>query len=140
MIETPIQMRFADVDQLGHVNNVNLQHYFDLGKTDYYWNVMRLTINWTKTGFIQKATSNVYEAQTRMGEPIVVRSKVEKVGTTSFGMYQEIVNRETGERKAYSHSTLVMFDFERQEKIPVPAEWRQAISDFEGTDLSAEAL
>jgi len=135
MVETPIQMRFADVDQLGHVNNVNLQHYFDIGKTDYYMQILHLTINWKKTGFIQKATNTVYEAQTRMGEPIVVRSKVEKVGTTSFGMYQEIVNKDTGELKAYSHSTLVMFDFEKQEKIPVPTEWRKAISDFEKTEF-----
>ena len=32
MTTTPIQMRFADVDMLGHVNNVNQQHYFDVGK------------------------------------------------------------------------------------------------------------
>ena len=36
MIETQIQMRFADIDVLGHVNNVNQQHYFDLGKCDFY--------------------------------------------------------------------------------------------------------
>ena len=29
--ETDIQIRFDDIDMLGHVNNVNLQHYFDLG-------------------------------------------------------------------------------------------------------------
>ena len=134
MVETVIQMRFADVDQLGHVNNVNLQHYFDLGKTGYYNEVMTARIDWRKKAFIQKATNTVFEAQTRMGEPVVVRSKVEKVGTTSFTMYQEIVNGETGERKAYSHSVLVMFDFERQEKIPVPDEWRRTIADFEGWD------
>lgn len=35
MIETKIQMRFADVDMLGHVNNVNQQHYFDLAKATF---------------------------------------------------------------------------------------------------------
>jgi len=135
MIETPIQMRFADVDQLGHVNNVNLQHYFDLGKTDYYVQVFPTAIDWHKQAFIQKATNTVYEAQTRMGEPIVVRTKVEKIGTTSFSMYQEIVNLETSELKSYSRSTLVMFDFERQEKIPVPDAWREVISRYENTEF-----
>ena len=32
MTTTPIQMRFADVDMLGHVNNVNQQHYLDVYK------------------------------------------------------------------------------------------------------------
>ena len=42
MIETQIQMRFADIDVLGHVNNVNQQHYFDLGKCDFYKQVLVL--------------------------------------------------------------------------------------------------
>ena len=132
LVETPVQMRFGDVDQLGHVNNVNLQHYFDLGKTDYYLDVLNLSINWEKTGFIQKATNTVYEAQTRMCEPIVVTTRVEKLGTKSMTVYQEILNRETRELKAYSHSVLVVFDFEEQVSVPVPDEWRRAIEKHEG--------
>ena len=33
-IESDIQIRFADADSLGHINNVNLQHYFDVGKME----------------------------------------------------------------------------------------------------------
>lgn len=124
-------MRFGDVDMLGHVNNVNLQHYFDLGKTDYYIDVLNISVNWEKIGFIQKATSTVFEAQTRYGEPIAVRSRVEKIGRTSMTMYQEIVNHETQEVKAYSHSTLVVFDFEEQVSTPVPELWRASIERFE---------
>ena len=43
MIETQIQMRFADIDVLGHVNNVNQQNYFDLGKCDFYKQVLGRT-------------------------------------------------------------------------------------------------
>ncbi len=132
-VETPIQMRFADVDRLGHVNNVNLQHYFDLGKTDYYDRVIRLPDDcWEKTGFIQKATNSVFEAQTHMNEPVVVTTRVEKVGTTSMTVYQEILNGQTRERKAYSTSVLVAFDFARQVKVSVPDEWRRAIEKHEG--------
>lgn len=137
-IETPIQMRFADVDRLGHVNNVNLQHYFDLGKTDYYQRVIRLSDDcWTKTGFIQKATNSVFEAQTHAEEPIVVATRVEKVGTTSMTVYQEIVNKESRELKAYSTSVLVAFDFERQTKVPVPDGWRKSIEIHEGQSFRA---
>jgi acyl-CoA thioesterase FadM len=131
LIETPIQMRFADVDRLGHVNNVNLQHYFDLGKTDYYDRVIRLPEDcWEKTSFIQKATNSVFEAQTHMSEPVVVTTRVEKVGTTSMTVYQEILNGCTRERKAYSTSVLVAFDFAGQVKVPVPDPWRRAIEKF----------
>ncbi len=130
--ETPIQMRFADVDRLGHVNNVNLQHYFDLGKTDYYDRVIGLQDDcWETIGFIQKATNSVFEAQTRMDEPVVVTTRVEKVGTTSMTVYQEILNGRTRQLKAYSTSVLVAFDFARQVSIPVPEAWRRAIEEFQ---------
>lgn len=132
MVETTIQMRFADVDMLGHVNNVNLQHYFDLGKTSYYIDVLHIGVCWKKVGFIQKATHTVFEAQARYGEPLVVQSRIEKIGRTSMTMYQEIVNGDTREKKAYSHSVLVVFDFEEQLPVPVPPAWRQAIESYEG--------
>lgn len=131
MITTPIQIRFADIDMLRHVNNVNLQHYFDQGKTDYFREVMHMTADWEKEGLIQKATNTAYEAQTRLYEPIVVTTKVEKIGNKSITMYQEIINPETGEVKAYSTSTLVCFHFSEQHSIPVPEAWRTAIIAYE---------
>lgn len=32
----PIQIRFNDVDQMGHVNNAVIMEYFDLGKATYF--------------------------------------------------------------------------------------------------------
>jgi acyl-CoA thioester hydrolase len=128
-------MRVADVDQLGHVNNVNLQHYFDVGKTGSYDRGLGRPVDWRRTAFIQRATVSEFVAQTRYAEPLVVRSKVEKIGTTSFTMYQEIVNPETEELKAFSRSTLIMFDFIEQHKIPMPDDWRKAISTYEGEDF-----
>ncbi len=132
--ETKIQMRFADTDMLGHVNNVNLQHYFDLGKGDYFVRVLRLSPPWITQGWIQKATSTVYEAQSRLAEPLTVRTKLEKIGTKSITLYQELVNPETGELKAYSTSVLVAFDFQAQRSIPLPEAWREALTGGPETD------
>ena len=44
-IESDIQIRFADSDSLGHINNVNLQHYFDVGKMEFYEKVLGKTID-----------------------------------------------------------------------------------------------
>ena len=65
MIETQIQMRFADIDVLGHVNNVNQQHYFDLGKCDFYKQVLGLTPYWKTAGLIIVASQTNYLVQTR---------------------------------------------------------------------------
>ena len=34
--KTPIQIRFKDIDRLGHVNNANHVTYFELARVDYF--------------------------------------------------------------------------------------------------------
>ncbi len=36
MHTTPVQVRFNDVDQMGHVNNAVIMEYFDLGKEAFF--------------------------------------------------------------------------------------------------------
>ncbi len=126
--ETDIQTRFADFDALGHVNNVNLQHYFDLGKVDYYRRAIGLEMG-ERVFPITAATQTDYLAQTRPDDSIYVETELEKIGNKSMTLVQRIVSRRTGEVKANSRSIMVAFDFERQETVPVPEPWRTAIAD-----------
>jgi acyl-CoA thioesterase FadM len=120
-------MRFADFDALGHVNNVNLQHYFDLGKSDFYRRVVGLGA-YGPVGAevypVTAATETNYLAQTRPGEDVYVETALEKVGNKSMVLMQRLVARGTGEVKATSRSVMVAFDFARQESVPVPETWR----------------
>ncbi len=125
--ETDIQTRFADFDALGHVNNVNLQHYFDLGKSDFYRCVAGLeSVPSGTIGVfpITAATQTDYIAQTRPGESIYVETSLEKVGNKSMKLLQRIIAHESGEIKAVSRSVMVAFDFTRQESIVIPSGWK----------------
>lgn len=124
-------MRFADVDMLGHVNNVNLQHYYDTGKIDYFNRVLGAGAQkWGHRGIIAAATHTDYIAQTRFGENISVRTWVERVGNKSLTLKQQILagNQDgTTQLKSESTSAMVYFDFDNQCSIPVPDQWRQAM-------------
>ena len=126
MTTTPIQMRFADVDMLGHVNNVNQQHYFDVGKSDFFAQVLDPAPNWKQEGLITVSTYNDYLAQIRYGEPIAVLTRIEKVGNKSITLFQQIVNTATQEVKTQSRSVLVAFDFVAQVSIPLLEPWRKS--------------
>lgn len=126
MTTTPIQMRFADVDMLGHVNNVSQQHYFDVGKSDFFAQVLDPAPNWKQEGLITVSTYNDYLAQIRYGEPIAVLTRIEKVGNKSFTLFQQIVNTATQEVKTQSRSVLVAFDFVAQVSIPLLEPWRKS--------------
>ena len=126
--ETDIQIRFADIDILGHVNNVNLQHYFDVGKTAFYREVLEVDIlpGGGAAFPITAATQTSYLAQTRHTERIYVETSMPEVGNKSMVLQQRILSRDTGEIKAESRSVMVAFDFTEQVSIPVPDAWRRA--------------
>ena len=119
MTETKIQMRFADIDMLGHVNNVNQQHYFDLGKSDFFRRVLGLKPVWKSEGLIMVSTHTDYRGQIRMEDPIVVTTCVDRIGHKSFTLRQQIVECTT---------VLVAFDFERQKSVEIPAQWREKLA------------
>ena len=129
VVDTKIQMRFADVDMLGHVNNVNQQHYFDVGKSDFFHQVLGLEPYWREEGLITVATNTSFVRQIRMNEPIVVRSRVREIGYKSFSLIQQIINSETQELKTDSVVTMVCFDFVAQQSIPIPEHWRKALEE-----------
>ena len=74
-----IQKRFADVDMLGHVNNVNLQHYFDLGKSDMFRRLIGgVEDHNSNTSLIIKATHNVYESPVFMAQDTEVTTQINR--------------------------------------------------------------
>ena len=127
--ETPIQMRFADVDMLGHVNNVNQQHYFDLGKNEFFAEVLDMKPYWKAEGLIIVATNSTYASQIRMDEPIAVRTRITKIGHKSFTLHQQIVNTQNGQLKTECTTVLVAFNFELQHSVELPSLWRDLLSN-----------
>ncbi|GHV01417.1 thioesterase [Bacteroidia bacterium] len=122
-----IQIRFGDVDMLRHVNNVNLQHYFDLGKSDFLRTVLG--------GFVQRgegselitaSTATSYLAQTRLDDHIYALTRLEKIGNKSFTLFQQLINAATGAVHAESRTVMVAFDFTLQQPVAIQPSWREA--------------
>ena len=131
MTTTPIQMRFADVDMLGHVNNVNQQHYFDVGKSDFFAQVLDPAPNWKQEGLITVSTYNDYLAQIRYGEPIAVLTRIEKVGNKSFTLFLEYSGQPVvqqlggGSHFRMVGGAYVQFPFRYREQHPARREQEQ---------------
>lgn len=134
MTKTEIQIRFSDIDILQHVNNVVLQEYYDLGKSDYFKEVLKLPIVWNERGFIAAATNSSYIAEVKINDDIVVTTRVSKIGTKSITIYQEIIARNCGMVKSTSTSVLVAFDIVNHVSIEIPEHWREDIEKYEETN------
>lgn len=131
MITTDIQIRYSDIDTLMHVNNVNLQYFFDIGKSDYMREVLSINGVFEGVGVVAVTNTLNYYKTTLLEEKIVVTTEVKKLGTKSVTFFQEIINRESGEKKADSLSVLVCFDVPTQSGVVIPDEWREKIAAYE---------
>ncbi len=127
-IDTPIQQRFSDIDPFLHVNNVAQQMYFDVGKTDYYNKVLGADVLTTGSRrIVTVSTSTSYMGQIRMYDDVHATTVCERVGNKSMVLFQQL---RVGDRVcSESRSVMVAFDFVEQRGIPVPDEWRRAMTE-----------
>ena len=77
---TPVQKRFSDVDSFMHVNNIWQQSYFDMGKTNFYTEVLGITGVFDKLRIITASTHTDYLGQVRLTDDIVVVTDVSRLG------------------------------------------------------------
>jgi len=125
---TPVQKRFSDVDSFMHVNNIWQQSYFDMGKTDFYTKVLGITGVFDKLRIITASTHTDYRGQVHLMDDIVVRTDVSRIGNKSMTLHQCIM---LGEKiLTESSSVMVAFDFETQETVPMPEQWRVKLSEY----------
>ena len=125
---TPVQKRFSDVDSFMHVNNIWQQSYFDMGKTDFYTKVLGITGVFDKLRIITASTHTDYFGQVRLTDDIVVVTDVSRLGNKSMTLHQRIMS---GERcLTESSSVMVAFDFETQQTVSMPDEWRRKLEEY----------
>ena len=113
---TSVQMRFADTDALGHVNNGSFVVYAENGRLEFLRDVG------CEVGKLILAHLSIdFRRQVAFGQAIVVDTWVEKVGTTSVTLRQDV--RADGVVAAEVRSVVVCFDYEAQKAVP----WGEAV-------------
>lgn len=131
MITTPIQLRFNDIDIQGHMYNGQYQHIFDLGKNEYFERVLGIEhMDGEQTVVTACSTTNFY-VPVGMKDQVVIRTGVERIGTKSFTVFQQMVDMKTGVIKADSRTVLVGWNAVAKESFAIPDSWREKIEHEE---------
>jgi acyl-CoA thioester hydrolase len=133
-VTIPLQLRFADTDALGHVNNACFLSYFELARVAYFQKVLGDVVDWKSRGIILARTEVDYRLPLFLQDKPVVNVRCSQVGNKSFVMSYRI--DEGGKVFAEGNTVMVCYDFLENKPFPMPEEWRQKITDFEGTAAS----
>ena len=130
--KVPVQIRFNDIDVIGHVNNAMYFQYLDYARMNYFKQVFDDVIYWRKKGLILAKMEMEYYEPVFLGENISVCTKIEKIGNKSIQMHQHIVKDSDDEELIAScTSILVGYDYTEQASMKVPPAWKEKVLDYE---------
>lgn len=131
--KTPIQIRFKDIDMLGHVNNANHFTYLEYARVRYFDDIGGTKINWNVNGLILAKATLDYRLPILLHDKVFVYTKCSRMGNKSFNLSYSIIKEENGKEivVAEASTVLVCFDYEKGASISVPEEWKKKLQDFE---------
>ena len=131
--KTRIQIRFKDIDKLGHVNNANHITYLELSRVNYLNDVFKQLIDWSKEGIILARIEVDFKSPIYLEDEVWVYSRVSKIGNSSYDMEYVIVRIVEGVSKiaAEGKSVQVCFNYETNKSMKMPEEWKKYMLTFE---------
>ena len=125
MSPAKIQVRFTDLDVLGHVNNNVYLSYFEMTRVHYFKELLGENWDWRKFGIVLVKNEVEYVRSVLLNDQPEITMYTEHIGTKSFTLgYELMVN---GQLYSNGRSVQVCFDATVQETIPLTDPMRQAL-------------
>lgn len=131
-----MQIRFNDIDLLGHLNNAVYIQFFDLGKSRYFQDVLPEAVDWKHINIVVANINCDFYSPTYITEPIAVLTTVTRMGEKSFTLEQRIVNSDSGDVKCVCRTVMVGFDLATGKSAPIDPVWIAALETYEQRKLS----
>jgi acyl-CoA thioester hydrolase len=136
----PIEVRYADLDPQGHVNNARYLSYIEQARVQY---IRRLGLwsggSFTDFGVILADVQMTFKSPITFGQAVRVGARVSQIGNKSFRMDYCLEDAADGKELATGTSVLVTYDYHSGKTVPVPENWRKVITEFEGLENGAGA-
>ena len=129
---TSIKIRFRDLDVFGHVNNAVYFTFMEMARVDYFTQIGMLQSGaFPSPFFIIAEASCQFKAPIDMDTPLVIQTRVSRLGNSSFDMEHRFVHQADDVVLAAGRTVLVTFDYAAGRSVRLPDEWRAAIVQLE---------
>jgi acyl-CoA thioester hydrolase len=137
----PIEVRFADLDALGHLNNAKYLTYAEQARILYVQQICGWDGDWRTLGMILARTEIDYKLPIAYRDAVVVYIRTSRIGGKSFDL-DYVMSRQRGDNPPEIAATIktimVSYDYEQDISIPVPQSWREAMLAYESSLSSSD--
>lgn len=122
----PVQIRYADVDAMNHVNNAAYLTFLEVARTRLWHERVRPAEDARDFPFIVASASIQFKSPILLHDEVQVGVAVKRVGTRSFALDYEI---RVGDRVAAEAETVqVYYDYASGRSLPIPGELRERLA------------
>lgn len=126
-----LRIDWSELDYFGHVNNVSFFKYIQSSRVNY-WDNIGLTKSHRDTNIGPMLVSCKCDFKRPLFYPgqVTILARVDFIKNTSFSICHRLID-DKGEIAAEAQDIMVMFDFNRNEKITFPKDLKDKIEKLE---------
>lgn len=122
-----ITPKFGDIDGLGHVNNTIMPGWFEQARNPIY-RIFNPEFDFSHWNLILAHYEVDFINQLFFNKDVEIRTRVSRIGTSSFEVSQEAWQDEV--LGAKGKTVLVYFDFETQKSASIKPEMRAQLEKY----------
>lgn len=129
----PLQVRWGDMDALGHVNNAVFLTYLEQSRLSYVKQLGLRDERPDRPGLILARIAIDFKQPLFADDDVHVFTRVIRLGGRSFETEQWVMALKSGQLTvaAQATTTVVVYDYAARQSAPIPAVWRTLIRAYE---------
>lgn len=127
MLNLTILPRFNDTDALGHINNASIATWFEEARRPIFKKFIP-DLNPKKWNLIIAKIEIDYLAQSYYQADVEIQTHFEKIGNSSMTILQKAV--QNGEEIANGKCTMVYYDYDKKQPIPIPLDLKEDLKNI----------
>jgi acyl-CoA thioester hydrolase len=137
-LSIPIEVRFRDLDSMGHVNNAVYLTYFENARIAY-WRAVPGVRSRRNLDYILARAECDFRSPVTLDDELFGHIRVAAFGRTSFVFEYLLRDERTGRVVAEGRTVQVMFNYATRKAEPLDAAVRAAIEEFEGRAIPSRS-
>ena len=132
-----MNVEWGDMDALHHVNNIEYFKYFQKVRIAYFEkNNSSMLFSGSRISTILASTQCKFIYPLFYPDTISVGSRVQSMANDYFTMKYAVISNKNQRLVAIGDAKVVMFDYEKNSKAPIPKEIKKRIIEFEKTEIN----